>query len=190
MIVVYQGQPSGVLWYHPIVVRYTTYLASQLRPLDAQALASSISEPTIPAALRYAKYLHNEWELAQPSSGTTTDHHANRTRQRPPAVRRCARCESCVEPGRCRDQVNRSHFLSSLARESCAGRAGERPRIGRRDEDVSLASAAVLCIRVTVPRHCGDWAWSVAPCTQRFIVTSLAVPSHRASSVATALETR
>jgi hypothetical protein len=72
MIVVYQGQPSGVLWYRPVVVRYTTYLTSQLRPLDKEALASSISEPTIPAALRYAKYLHHEWQLAQPSSSTTT----------------------------------------------------------------------------------------------------------------------
>jgi protein phosphatase len=72
MIVVYQGQPNGVLWYRPVVVRNTTYLTSQLRPLDAQALASSISEPTIPAALRYAKYLHNEWELAQPGSSVTT----------------------------------------------------------------------------------------------------------------------
>jgi protein phosphatase len=73
-IVVYQGQPSGVLWYHPVVVRYTTYSVAQLRPSDAQALASSISEPTIPAALRYAKYLHNEWELARsnPSATTTT----------------------------------------------------------------------------------------------------------------------
>ncbi len=71
-IVVYQGQPSGVLWYHPVVVRYTAYPASQLRPSDAQALASSISEPTIPAALHYAKYLHNEWKLARSSATTTT----------------------------------------------------------------------------------------------------------------------
>jgi protein phosphatase len=71
-IVVYQGQPSGVLWYHPEVVRYTGYSASQLRPLDRQALASSISEPTILAALNYAKYLHNEWELAQSNSSATT----------------------------------------------------------------------------------------------------------------------
>ena len=71
-IAVYQGQPSGVLWYRPVVVRYTAYSASQLRPLDSQALASSISEPTISAALRYAKYLHNEWELAESSSSATT----------------------------------------------------------------------------------------------------------------------
>ncbi|MGA7836130.1 MAG: PP2C family serine/threonine-protein phosphatase [Acidimicrobiales bacterium] len=72
-IAVYQGQPSGVLWYQPYVVRYTSYLASQLRPLDQRALASTISEPTATAALRYAKYLHDEWELTQSdSSGTTT----------------------------------------------------------------------------------------------------------------------
>ncbi|HWD96292.1 MAG TPA: protein phosphatase 2C domain-containing protein [Acidimicrobiales bacterium] len=71
-IAVYQGQPSGVLWYQPLVVRNTDYSASQLRPGDAQALASSISEPTIPAALRYAKYLHNEWKLAHSDTSATT----------------------------------------------------------------------------------------------------------------------
>jgi protein phosphatase len=71
-IAVYQGQPSGVLWYQPLVVRNTDYSASQLRPGDAQALASSISEPTIPAALRYANYLHNEWKLAHSDTSATT----------------------------------------------------------------------------------------------------------------------
>jgi serine/threonine protein phosphatase PrpC len=71
-IAVYQGQPSGVLWYQPLVVRNTDYPASQLRAGDAQALASSISEPTIPAALRYAKYLHNEWKLAHSDTSATT----------------------------------------------------------------------------------------------------------------------
>jgi PPM family protein phosphatase len=72
-IAIYQGQPSGVLWYRPIVVRNTDYLVAQLRPLDVQALDSSISEPTILAALHYAKYLHDTWELTQSeSSGTTT----------------------------------------------------------------------------------------------------------------------
>jgi protein phosphatase len=71
-IAVYQGQPNGVLWYQPYVVHYTSYLVSELRPLDQRALASTISEPTIPAALNYAKYLHDAWELTQSESSATT----------------------------------------------------------------------------------------------------------------------
>ncbi len=71
-IAVYQGQPNGVLWYQPYVVRYTNFLASELRPLDQRALASTISEPTASAALHYAKYLHDEWALTQSESSATT----------------------------------------------------------------------------------------------------------------------
>lgn len=80
-IAVYQGQPSGVLWYRPMVVRYTTYLVAELRPLDARALDSTISEPTIPAALHYASYLHKEWQLTQSdtSATTTTQPHTTTT---------------------------------------------------------------------------------------------------------------
>lgn len=71
-IAVYQGQPSGVLWYQPIVVRYTNFLTSQLRPLDRRELESTISEPTISAALHYADYLHSSWKLTQSESSATT----------------------------------------------------------------------------------------------------------------------
>ena len=71
-IAVYQGQPNGVLWYRPVVVRYTTYLVSELRPPDVRALDSTISEPTISAALHYAKSLHQEWELTQSDASATT----------------------------------------------------------------------------------------------------------------------
>ncbi len=73
-IAVYQGQPSGVLWYHPIKVLDTPYATSQLRPVDRMALAATISEPSVGAALHYAAYLHGAWRLsyAPPSSTTTT----------------------------------------------------------------------------------------------------------------------
>jgi protein phosphatase len=80
-IAVYQGQPSGVLWYQPVVVRNTAYLVSELRPTDVRALDATISEPTIPAALRYVKYLHQEWKLTQSdaSATTTTQPHTTTT---------------------------------------------------------------------------------------------------------------
>ncbi len=71
-IVVYQGQPSGVLWYRPVIVHYTPYLVAELRPLDARALDSTISEPTIHAAVHYAEYLHREWQLTQSDTSATT----------------------------------------------------------------------------------------------------------------------
>jgi PPM family protein phosphatase len=71
-IAVYQGQPSGVLWYRPVVVRFTPYLVTELRPLDARALDSTISEPTIRAAVLYATYLHKEWTLTQSDTSATT----------------------------------------------------------------------------------------------------------------------
>lgn len=67
-IAIYQGQPHGVLWYHPIKVLDTTYSVTQLSSSDARALANTISEPSLDAALQYVAYLHK----ARPSRATTT----------------------------------------------------------------------------------------------------------------------
>ena len=72
MIAVYQGQPSGVLWYHPILLLDTPYATSQLRPGDRVALAATISEPSVGAAKHYATYLHGAWQLSHRSPTTTT----------------------------------------------------------------------------------------------------------------------
>jgi protein phosphatase len=72
VVAVYQGQPHGVLWYHPVKVLDTTYPASQLRSSDARALAQTISEPSLNSALHYAAYLHTAWELSRASKSTTT----------------------------------------------------------------------------------------------------------------------
>ena len=72
VIAVYQGQPNGVLWFHPTKVTDTPYHVSQLRPLDQRALAATIAEPTLTAALHYAAYLHSAWQLSRPATPTTT----------------------------------------------------------------------------------------------------------------------
>ena len=72
VIGVYQGQPSGVLWYKPILVAPTTYSYAQLRPADQISLNASISEPSLDAALTYAASIHAEWQASQGSSVTTT----------------------------------------------------------------------------------------------------------------------
>lgn len=71
-VAIYQGQPQGVLWYHPVLVTTTPYLAKDLRPLDERALAATISEPSVSVAAQYAQELFNEWQLGQTTTTTTT----------------------------------------------------------------------------------------------------------------------
>jgi PPM family protein phosphatase len=72
IIAVYQGQPQGVLWFHPVLRSTTGLDAYKLRPVDARALKATIPEPTLKAAVTYAQYLHGEWEAAHPTTTTTT----------------------------------------------------------------------------------------------------------------------
>lgn len=75
VIGVYQGQPSGVLWYKPELVASTNFSSHQLRPADAASLNDTISEPSLNAALSYASYLHAAWQASQsvaPTPTTTT----------------------------------------------------------------------------------------------------------------------
>jgi protein phosphatase len=71
-IAIYQGQPSGVLWFQPRMVDNTGLLASRLRPSDARALASTISEPTLQAAMKYATYMNAVWHLSRTTTTTTS----------------------------------------------------------------------------------------------------------------------
>ena len=70
-IAIYQGQPQGVLWFHPLLRDETQFSALDLRPVDARALAATISEPTFKSAYTYAKYLNYEWSIS-PAGGSTT----------------------------------------------------------------------------------------------------------------------
>jgi hypothetical protein len=56
-VAVYQGQPSGVLWFKPLKVFDLSYQVSTLRPNDQSDLTQTISEPTETAAIDYADYL-------------------------------------------------------------------------------------------------------------------------------------
>lgn len=72
VIGVYQGQPSGVLWFKPRLVAPTNYSYAQLRSADQISLNATISEPSLDAALTYAASIHDEWQASQIGSGTTT----------------------------------------------------------------------------------------------------------------------
>jgi serine/threonine protein phosphatase PrpC len=71
-IAIFQGQPSGVLWFQPRMVDNTGLLTSRLRPSDARALASTISEPTLEAAMHYATYMNAAWHLSRTTTTTTS----------------------------------------------------------------------------------------------------------------------
>ena len=71
IIAVYQGQPSGVLWYQPVKVVGTSYLTSDLLPSDQRALKATISEPTVTKAIDFAAYMYGEWRLKNPVKKST-----------------------------------------------------------------------------------------------------------------------
>jgi serine/threonine protein phosphatase PrpC len=74
-IAVYQGQPSGVLWYKPVKISDTPYKAYQLRAADQQALAATISEPSLLAAEHWADYIHGQYchyHSCKAGTGATT----------------------------------------------------------------------------------------------------------------------
>jgi hypothetical protein len=71
-IVVYEGQPQGVLWFKPEVVTTTNFSTKDLQPLDQKNLAATISEPSLSEALSEASYLHKLWLMGQSTTTTTT----------------------------------------------------------------------------------------------------------------------
>ncbi len=60
-IAVYQGQPGGLLWFHPRLRLITSYWVVHLTAFDQQQLSTGIVAPTYESALRHADYLHHHW---------------------------------------------------------------------------------------------------------------------------------
>ncbi len=78
-VVVKQGQPGGVLWFHPKVVYRTPYTMGQIIPAAVAPVRAGISEPSLRAAKGYV------------TSVTTTTNPTNPTsRRRPPRSPRSA----------------------------------------------------------------------------------------------------
>jgi protein phosphatase len=72
IVVIYQGQPNGVLWYKPKLVDVTSFKFSQLRRADQVTLAATVSEPSLTSAQQYIAYLHHQWTLSLPTTTTST----------------------------------------------------------------------------------------------------------------------
>ncbi len=82
-IVVKQGHPAGVLWFHPRVVDKTKVTLSEVPPSGAAQIRALVQEPSLRAAKQYVANLHDEYRKAQaakkesqngvsPGGGTTT----------------------------------------------------------------------------------------------------------------------
>lgn len=74
-IAVYQGQPGGILWFHPVKSFDTRYSSSELIAADLIDLQQTIPEPSITAALHEAYFLNYTWHETghhAPASTTTT----------------------------------------------------------------------------------------------------------------------
>ncbi|MGH9109312.1 MAG: Stp1/IreP family PP2C-type Ser/Thr phosphatase [Acidimicrobiales bacterium] len=70
-LAVYQGRPGGFLWYPPVLVDRTAVTTSEVVPTRLHALAADVEEPTLAAARRYVRNLHQEWLSLHPSAGAT-----------------------------------------------------------------------------------------------------------------------
>ena len=64
-LAIYQGQPSGVLWFKPIRVLDTTFPLTQLLAADRQQVNGHLVEPTLTSALIEATHMHNMWRVYQ-----------------------------------------------------------------------------------------------------------------------------
>jgi protein phosphatase len=77
-IVVKQGRPGGVLWFHPRVVDVTRTTTSQVLPTDVAQIRAGVQEPSLKAAKRYVTNLADEYvsvqnaKHAETNSSTTT----------------------------------------------------------------------------------------------------------------------
>jgi PPM family protein phosphatase len=78
-IVVKQGHPGGVLWFHPRVVDHTGTTTSQLLPMDVAQIRAGVQEPSLPAAKRYVANLHNEYVSVQEAKHPKTNSTATTT---------------------------------------------------------------------------------------------------------------
>ena len=74
VVAVYQGQPSGVLWFKPVIFIDTSYSVSTLLPGDRVQINQTISEPTLSAALHYSDYLCSKSGTKCVVSASSDDH--------------------------------------------------------------------------------------------------------------------
>ncbi|HVT41961.1 MAG TPA: Stp1/IreP family PP2C-type Ser/Thr phosphatase [Acidimicrobiales bacterium] len=71
-IVIKQGQPGGVLWFHPKVVDHTGHTTTQVLPSAAAAVKSGVQKPSLDSAKRYVTSIVAAGTAATSTTTTTT----------------------------------------------------------------------------------------------------------------------
>ena len=57
-VVITQGQPGGVLWFHPRLVEHTPYTTADIPLVSLAAVQAGVQEPSVAAARHYVDGLH------------------------------------------------------------------------------------------------------------------------------------
>ena len=71
-IVVKQGQPGGVLWFHPRVVDHTHVTTDQIEPAAVSAVRAGVQQPSLTAAQHYVSTIETTTTTTAPTTTTTT----------------------------------------------------------------------------------------------------------------------
>jgi hypothetical protein len=75
-LVIYRGQPGGVLWFKPKLVQQTGVTTAHVLPIRVSDLRQSVDESSLAAARRYVNNLQQEYDNRQaleiPSSTSTS----------------------------------------------------------------------------------------------------------------------
>ncbi len=70
-VVITQGQPGGVLWFHPRLVERTPYTTAEIPLVSLAAVQAGVQEPSVAAARHYIDGLHAQF-VATTTTTTTT----------------------------------------------------------------------------------------------------------------------
>jgi hypothetical protein len=71
-IVVQQGQPGGVLWFHPKVVDNTGLTTGQITPSAVAPVKAGVQRPSLHAARLYVSSITTTTTTTVPTTTTTT----------------------------------------------------------------------------------------------------------------------
>jgi len=64
-IVVLQGHPGGILWFHPKVVDHTHVTTSHVLSTGVTQIHSGVQEASLTAAKNYVRNLHDQYEAVE-----------------------------------------------------------------------------------------------------------------------------
>jgi hypothetical protein len=70
-VIIKEGRPAGVLWFHPRTVDRTGITTSEILSTGVADIRAGVQEPTLHAAKRYIANLHDEYTKAQAAKNPT-----------------------------------------------------------------------------------------------------------------------